>query len=95
MARARQLLIVTEDSIAEIAAAVGYPDPFYFSRQFSAVNHIQPARIPGAPGTNQRTPSRPSPLPGRLGCVGPRGVPTNRFVGLPAGGCWIWRVLRA
>ena len=39
MARARQLLIVTESSIAEIAASVGYPDPFYFSRQFSAVNH--------------------------------------------------------
>ena len=42
MARARQLLIVTENSIAEIAAAVGYPDSFYFSRQFSAVNHISP-----------------------------------------------------
>jgi len=42
MARARQLLIVTENPIAEIAASVGFPDSFYFSRQFSAVNHISP-----------------------------------------------------
>ena len=42
MARARQLLIISENSIAEIAASVGYPDSFYFSRQFSAVNHISP-----------------------------------------------------
>jgi AraC family transcriptional regulator, arabinose operon regulatory protein len=28
--------------VAEIAAAVGYPDPFYFSRQFSAVNGVSP-----------------------------------------------------
>ena len=45
MARARQLLIVTENSIAEIAAAVGYPDSFYFSRQFSAVNHTSPSEF--------------------------------------------------
>jgi transcriptional regulator GlxA family with amidase domain len=45
MARARQLLIVTEDSIADIAATVGYPDSFYFSRQFSAVNHTSPSEF--------------------------------------------------
>ena len=45
MARARQILIVTENSIAEIAAAVGYPDSFYFSRQFSAVNHTSPSEF--------------------------------------------------
>lgn len=42
MARARQLLITSDHSVAEIAAAVGYPDPFYFSRQFSAVNGVSP-----------------------------------------------------
>jgi AraC-like DNA-binding protein len=42
MARARQLLITSDHTVAEIAAAVGYPDPFYFSRQFSAVNGVSP-----------------------------------------------------
>lgn len=42
MARARQLLIISDHSVAEIAAAVGYPDPFYFSRQFRAVNGVSP-----------------------------------------------------
>ncbi|PZG01095.1 AraC family transcriptional regulator [Micromonospora deserti] len=42
MARARQLLIMSDYSVAEIAAAVGYPDPFYFSRHFTAVNGMNP-----------------------------------------------------
>jgi AraC family transcriptional regulator of arabinose operon len=42
MARARQLLITSDRTVAEIAAAVGYPDPFYFSRQFAAVNGVSP-----------------------------------------------------
>jgi AraC family transcriptional regulator of arabinose operon len=42
MARARQLLITSDHTVAEIAASVGYPDPFYFSRQFSAVNGVSP-----------------------------------------------------
>jgi AraC-like DNA-binding protein len=42
MARARQLLITTDRTVAEIAAVVGYPDPFYFSRQFRAVNGLAP-----------------------------------------------------
>lgn len=42
MARARQLLMTSAGSVAEIAAAVGYPDPFYFSRHFTAVNGINP-----------------------------------------------------
>lgn len=42
MARARQLLITSDHSVAEIAAAVGYADPFYFSRHFTAVNGINP-----------------------------------------------------
>ncbi|TDB80568.1 AraC family transcriptional regulator [Micromonospora sp. KC721] len=42
MARARQLLVASALSIAEIAAAVGYHDPFYFSRHFTAVNGMSP-----------------------------------------------------
>ena len=42
MAPARQLLITSDHTVAEIATAVGYPDPFYFSRQFSAVNGVSP-----------------------------------------------------
>lgn len=43
MARARELLSTTSGSVAEIARTVGYPDPFYFSRQFRAVNGCSPS----------------------------------------------------
>lgn len=42
MARARELLITTDRSVADIAEEVGYPDQFYFSRQFRAVNGTSP-----------------------------------------------------
>lgn len=42
MARARQLLITSELSVAEVATDVGYADPFYFSRQFRAVTGLSP-----------------------------------------------------
>ncbi|MFJ2543539.1 helix-turn-helix domain-containing protein [Microbacterium sp. NPDC087589] len=42
-ARARELLITTDASVAEIGAAVGYSDTFYFSRQFRAVNGVSPS----------------------------------------------------
>ena len=42
MARARQLLITSDHTVADIARAVGYPDPFYFSRQFTAVHGTCP-----------------------------------------------------
>ena len=38
MSRARELLDTTDLPVAEIAAAVGYPDAFYFSRQFRSVH---------------------------------------------------------
>jgi len=41
-ARARELLITTDASIADIGEAVGYLDAFYFSRQFRAVNGVSP-----------------------------------------------------
>jgi AraC-like DNA-binding protein len=58
MARARQLLITTTAPISEIAAAVGYTDSFYFSRQFSAVNQVSPRRF--RQGIDERTDDRPA-----------------------------------
>jgi AraC-like DNA-binding protein len=42
MARARELLLTTDEAVASIAAAVGYTDPFYFTRQFRRVNGTSP-----------------------------------------------------
>ncbi|ROQ54848.1 AraC-like protein [Rathayibacter sp. PhB152] len=42
-ARARELLITTDASIADIARTVGYSDAFYFSRQFRAINGTSPS----------------------------------------------------
>jgi AraC family transcriptional regulator of arabinose operon len=42
MHRACQLLDTTELTIKQIAAALGYDDPFYFSRVFKSVNEAAP-----------------------------------------------------
>lgn len=42
MARARQLLITSDLTVADVAADVGYADPFYFSRQFRTVTGLSP-----------------------------------------------------
>jgi AraC-like DNA-binding protein len=42
-ARARELLMTTDLTVAEVAERVGYSDPFYFSRQFHAVNGTSPS----------------------------------------------------
>jgi len=47
-ARARELLITTNASVAEIANAVGYDDPFYFSRHFRAINGASPSQYRAA-----------------------------------------------
>jgi len=43
MQRACRLLDETMLSIKEVAAALGYDDPFYFSRVFKSVNHVAPS----------------------------------------------------
>ena len=43
MARARELLDTTELAIADVAAAVGYADPLYFSRHFRRVHGMNPS----------------------------------------------------
>jgi len=42
MSRARELLDTTDQAIAEISRALGYADPFYFSRQFRSVHGTSP-----------------------------------------------------
>jgi transcriptional regulator GlxA family with amidase domain len=43
MNHARALLDSTCSSVKEVAAAMGYDDPFYFSRVFKSVHRIAPA----------------------------------------------------
>jgi len=43
MNHARELLDSTCSSVKEIAAAMGYDDPFYFSRVFKSVHQVAPA----------------------------------------------------
>lgn len=47
MARARELLITSSRDIADIGLAVGYPDAFYFSRQFRTVHGVSPSEYRG------------------------------------------------
>lgn len=43
MEEARRLLDTTTASVKEVAAALGYDDPFYFSRVFKSVNQLAPS----------------------------------------------------
>lgn len=43
MSHARRILGSTSASVKEVAAALGYDDPFYFSRVFKAVNKVPPS----------------------------------------------------
>jgi AraC family transcriptional regulator of arabinose operon len=43
IARASELLATTSMPVAEVGRAVGYVDPFYFSRQFRAVHDCSPS----------------------------------------------------
>ena len=47
MARARELLDTTAIPIATVAASVGYPDAFYFSRQFKRIHGVTPRQYRG------------------------------------------------
>ena len=43
MRHACDLLIATSLNVKEVAAALGYEDPFYFSRVFKSVNQVAPS----------------------------------------------------
>lgn len=59
MNHARQLLDSTCSSVKEIAATMGYDDPFYFSRVFKSVHQVAPAeyRRRNGPGRAVAQPS--------------------------------------
>jgi transcriptional regulator GlxA family with amidase domain len=42
MERAREMLETTGLTVKEVAAALGYDDPFYFSRVFKSINGLAP-----------------------------------------------------
>lgn len=42
MARAREIRDTTRKPIADVAAAVGYADSFYFARQFKRIHGVTP-----------------------------------------------------
>jgi len=44
MQHACRLLDTTSASVKEVAAVLGYDDPFYFSRVFKLVNHVPPSQ---------------------------------------------------
>ena len=59
MQHACRLLDGTSASVKEVAAVLGYDDPFYFSRVFKAVNRIPPSRY--------RAQLSPVPRPDKIG----------------------------
>jgi len=73
MQYACRLLDATTLNVKEVAAALGYDDPFYFSRVFKAVNHIPPSRY-------RALQKQPSPVlrPDKIGTAeGGRGANGN------------------
>jgi AraC family transcriptional regulator of arabinose operon len=62
MAEARRLLIETSESVTEISSAVGYSDPYYFSREFRRRHGVSPTgfRSAGAEDDRQWTHSATS-----------------------------------
>jgi AraC-like DNA-binding protein len=62
MHRARELLEAGSLHVKEVAAALGYEDPFYFSRMFKSVNHVAPVeyrRLIGKPKAAAQSPKLP------------------------------------
>ncbi|MGP3533255.1 AraC family transcriptional regulator [Microbacterium sp. RD1] len=49
MARARRLLDGSADQVSQIARAVGYDDPYYFSRQFKRTHGVSPSEFRSRP----------------------------------------------
>jgi AraC-like DNA-binding protein len=61
MRHACRLLDSTSARVKEVAAALGYDDPFYFSRVFKAVNHVSPSRYRSAKVKNFSDPPQRIP----------------------------------
>lgn len=63
MHHASCLLGSTSASVKEVAAALGYDDPFYFSRVFKAIHRVPPSQYRTAPanGGEKRANHLPQP----------------------------------
>jgi transcriptional regulator GlxA family with amidase domain len=61
--RAREMLDTTSLTVKEVAAALGYDDPFYFSRVFKSINGLAPSDYRHARLNAQCQLSRASALP--------------------------------
>jgi transcriptional regulator GlxA family with amidase domain len=61
MRHAGELLFSTSASVKEVAAALGYDDPFYFSRVFKSVHNVSPSHYRTA-RVNLNGLSGPSPV---------------------------------
>jgi AraC-like DNA-binding protein len=80
MRHACQLLDATTARVKEIAAALGYEDPFYFSRVFKSLSAVAPVHYRGL-GFDQRLAIKdllepknqapPADLPGQLSLAEP------------------------
>jgi AraC-like DNA-binding protein len=55
MHQACQLLDTTSLNVKEVAARLGYDDPFYFSRTFKAINHVPPSEYKSLPEDRKGT----------------------------------------
>jgi AraC family transcriptional regulator, arabinose operon regulatory protein len=53
IARARELLLTTDEPVAIVAQAVGYDDAFYFTREFRAINGASPTEFRRRGGREQ------------------------------------------
>lgn len=70
MEHACRLFDSTSLNVKEVAAALGYDNPFYFSRTFKAVNRVAPSEYRGMPEKLKSTIKRaalplPAPYSGR------------------------------
>ncbi|HKI69808.1 MAG TPA: helix-turn-helix transcriptional regulator, partial [Verrucomicrobiae bacterium] len=65
MQHACKLLDGTALSVKEIAAELGYEDPFYFSRTFKSVNHVAPSEYRTMP-KELKDKLKPARLPGNI-----------------------------
>ncbi|HXR03139.1 MAG TPA: AraC family transcriptional regulator [Verrucomicrobiae bacterium] len=72
MQHACRLLDATSASVKEVAAVLGYDDPFYFSRVFKAVNRIPPSRYRALQDSH-----RPSSAPIKSGLRKADAAPTK------------------
>jgi transcriptional regulator GlxA family with amidase domain len=88
MRHARDLLMATSLNVKEVAAVLGYEDPFYFSRVFKSVNQVAPSdyrtRHKAENGSGENIPRtswfRPSHSAGGFGAQLEK-LPLPRFVG--------------